>query len=349
MEKKVLLKELVDTGTNLRKQIISKVRVSDQGVYPIGEIWDANTTINTIVDGASIAFDTLKEVEEKLEEHDAQIAAEVARATAAEQAEENRAKSVENNLQSTKANKSDVYTKTEIDNKIGDLGTRYTEVSNSFDYIHDEASWNASYTNGGLKLYYQWADEATKPYKEDLWNTVENRAANINDVKVDPETGEKMVDENGSYIYENCIRCWMGALNAPGAKYPWIVPYFTTDVNSKIIFSYEGKDNVRPWGDKIFGKGNDHKEWGCASIPEELGEEFILDEHGETTFDLNKFKMILEYVNPVPYSVKTYIEDMIRNISGQGGQLGPDTVSTVEILDGTIQMQDLADDLKNKL
>lgn len=74
MEKKVLLKELVDTGTNLRKQIISKVRVSDQGAYPIGEIWDANTTLNTIVDGASIAFDTLKEVEEKLEEHDAEIA-----------------------------------------------------------------------------------------------------------------------------------------------------------------------------------------------------------------------------------------------------------------------------------
>ena len=73
MEKKVLLKDLVDTGTNLRKQIISKVRVSDQGVYPIGEIWDANTTLNTIVDGASMAFDTLKEVEDKLDEQDAQI------------------------------------------------------------------------------------------------------------------------------------------------------------------------------------------------------------------------------------------------------------------------------------
>ena len=95
MEKKVLLKDLVDSGTNLRKQITSKVRVSDQGVYPIGEIWDANTTINTIVDGASIAFDTLKEVEQKLEQHDAQIAAEVARATAAEAAEKARAMAAE--------------------------------------------------------------------------------------------------------------------------------------------------------------------------------------------------------------------------------------------------------------
>ena len=148
MEKKVLLKDLVDSGTNLRKQITSKVRVSDQGVYPIGEIWDANTTINTIVDGASIAFDSLKEVEQKLEQHDEQIATEVTRATVAEQA---------------------------IYDHIGDLGTKREEV------------------------------------------------------------------------------------------------------------------RVRPWGDRIFGKGNDHKEWGVASVPEELGMEFILDEQGNTTFEIEWF------------------------------------------------------------
>lgn len=52
MEKKVLLKDLVDFGSNIRKQITSKVRVSDQGVYPIGEIWDANTVVDVIVNGA---------------------------------------------------------------------------------------------------------------------------------------------------------------------------------------------------------------------------------------------------------------------------------------------------------
>lgn len=58
MEKKVLLKNLVDNGTNLRKQITSKVRVSDNGAYPIGEIWDANTTTGVIVDSAVAAVES---------------------------------------------------------------------------------------------------------------------------------------------------------------------------------------------------------------------------------------------------------------------------------------------------
>lgn len=63
MNKKVLLKQLVDNGTNLRKQITSKVRVSDQGVYPIGEIWDANTVVDVIVNGAHADHDTLNELD----------------------------------------------------------------------------------------------------------------------------------------------------------------------------------------------------------------------------------------------------------------------------------------------
>ena len=41
-----------------------------------------------------------------------------------------------------------------------------------WEYVYNAESWNASYTNGGLKVYYEWADAAS-PYKEDLWNTVE--------------------------------------------------------------------------------------------------------------------------------------------------------------------------------
>lgn len=66
MEKKVLLKDLVENGSHVRKQIISKVVCSNDGVYPIGELWDANKTVNTIVNGASIALDTLKETEDEL-------------------------------------------------------------------------------------------------------------------------------------------------------------------------------------------------------------------------------------------------------------------------------------------
>ena len=84
MEKKVLLKDLVETGRNIRKQIISRVVCTDRGVYPIGELWDANKIINTIVAGASTAQDTLKEVEDKLND------------------EINRAKAAEKNLADTK-------------------------------------------------------------------------------------------------------------------------------------------------------------------------------------------------------------------------------------------------------
>lgn len=87
MEKKVLLQDLVETGRNIRKQIISKVVCCDRGVHPIGEIWDANKTINTIVAGATEAQDTLKEVEDKLN------------------GEINRAKAAETNLANTKQDK----------------------------------------------------------------------------------------------------------------------------------------------------------------------------------------------------------------------------------------------------
>ena len=109
MEKKVLLKDLVDTGTNLRKQITSKVRVSDQGVYPIGEIWDANTVVDVIVNGSHEQHDTIRELDEFAHQIDRDLKAEV-----------NRAKAAEQELDELKANKADVYTKDEMDSKLGD-------------------------------------------------------------------------------------------------------------------------------------------------------------------------------------------------------------------------------------
>lgn len=345
MEKKVLLKDLVDSGTSLRKQITSKVRVSDQGAYPIGEIWDANTTINTIVDGASIAFDTLKEVEQKLEQHDAQIAAEVARATAAEEAEKNRAIAAENaeRNRAIQAEQAEVARATAAEqaiyDHIGDLGTKREEVrvrpwgdrifgkgndhkewgvasvpeelgmefivdeqgnttfeiewfqmllesqvdgaitpSKDYNYVWNEETWNNSYQNGGLKLYYEAYPD------EDRWNEQEQRPARSTD-KVDGQWPDY------------CVQCWKGAINAPGAKFPWIVPYFTEDVNSKIIFAYNKKTNV-------------------------------------------------------PHTVKSYIDEMVQwamKYATGGGSLGPDSVTTLEIQDGTIKVEDLSDDLKDKI
>lgn len=156
-----------------------------------------------------------------------------------------------------------------------------------WDYIVDEASWNASYQRGVLKDYYEWAD-ASSPYKEDLWNTVENRAANWNDIEKDNQ-GNPIEYEDG-YHYINCERCWKGAINAPGAKYPWAAVVLPKPFVGVVEAVYDEGEPKYPWGSesKEFVKG-----FGVASIPNEFGEEFLLDDEGKTTFDESKLKFTL--------------------------------------------------------
>lgn len=334
MEKKVLLKDLVDTGTNLRKQITSKVRVSDQGVYPIGEIWDANTVLDVIVNGSHEQHDTVRELDEYAHDIDRRLGAEINRAKAAEEAEKNRAIQAEQ-TETTRATAAEQA----IYDHIGDLGTKREEIrvrpwgdrifgkgndhkewgvasvpeelgmefildeqgnttfeiewfqmllesqadgaitpSKDYNYVWNEETWNDSYQHGGLKLYYEVYPD------EDRWNEQEQRPARSTD-KVDGEWPNY------------CVQCWKGAINAPGAKFPWIVPYFTEDVNSKIIFAYNKKTNV-------------------------------------------------------PHTVKSYIDEMVQwamKYAIGGGSLGPDSVTTLEIQDGTIKVEDLSDDLKDKI
>lgn len=151
------------------------------------------------------------------------------------------------------------------------------EESNSYDYIYDGASWNASFENGMLKKYY------TAYPDEDRYNIQAGRWA---------WAADKVEGEWPDY----CVQCWSGAVSAAGAKYPWICPNFDTDVNSKIIFRYEGND-VTPWGETIFGTGEGHKAWGCASIANEFGDDTlaITANGGSDAFDINKFTMILEH------------------------------------------------------
>lgn len=53
------------------------------------------------------------------------------------------------------------------------------------------------------------------------------------------------------------------AMIANGGKLPWIGAWFTEEFTEEagvyMIFKYEGKDDLRPWGDRIFGKGEDQK------------------------------------------------------------------------------------------
>lgn len=159
------------------------------------------------------------------------------------------------------------------------------KVNAEWDYIYNEASWNASYENGALKDYYAWAD-GLSPYKEDLWNTVENRAANWNDIEKD-DKGVPIEYEDG-YHYLNCVRCWKGAFYAPGAQYPWCGVKFSPFYGA-IKFEYEDKE-AYPWG-KTFRQFK--RNFGIASIPGELGAEYKCDFEGNTSFDSSKLNVTL--------------------------------------------------------
>ena len=198
------------------------------------------------------------------------------------------------------------------------------EESDDYDFIYDEESWNASFEGGALKKYY------TKYPDEDRYNTNENRWAVASD-KV-----------NGEWP-EYCVQCWEGAISAEGAKFPWVCPNFDTDVNSKIIFRYDGEEDVMPWGDNLFGIGRktdgSDRMWGIASVGEEFrNNSFLLPQQkngqdvyngnpewsgnaGDQNFDITKFHMILEHQDvehfdetDAKYSVKEYVDNMFDGI-----------------------------------
>ena len=175
----------------------------------------------------------------------------------------------------------------EVTMKIYTIKKIMTETTGTWEYIYDETSWNQSYQNGLLATYYAHYDSAS-PYKEDLWNTVENRAANWNDIEKDGQGNP--IEYDDGYHYTNCVRCWQGAINAPGAQYPWAAVALPIPFEGYVKFTYDNGTPVYPWGDNIrtFSRG-----FGIASIPSELGSEFLLDNQGQTTFDPAKLQVTL--------------------------------------------------------
>ena len=226
----------------------------------------------------------------------------------------------------------------------------YEELT-TFETIDDETSWNNSFENGVLKLYYE------KNPSEDVWNTTENRACNFNDKIYTVEQydnseceGEYVVKQykaqwysdngvqkiidvednsveyyiptffdtpttifelfagaEGGYVAtpENLVNScdkWIKVTDvsfggegvgpayagwiANGAQTPWIAINFVDDANVKPIFKYTDKNDVYPWGDKVFGTGEGHKAWGIASLPQEFG---------EGTYDVANLQIILEH------------------------------------------------------
>lgn len=187
----------------------------------------------------------------------------------------------------TQEEEAKIANQVKVDNLV-DISNGKAEVYNDWEYIVNKSSWDSSFADGCLKKYYDWCDGgATKPYKEDLWNTVAERPANGSDWH--KEDGKYVYDENGYYIYDNCVRCWNGAFYAPGAAYPWCA-INTPVFEGTIKFNYNGGEDVYPWGmnKRSFGRG-----FAIASIPGELGDEFKSDYDGNTTFDPSKLVVTL--------------------------------------------------------
>lgn len=165
-----------------------------------------------------------------------------------------------------------------------------TQVAAEWDYIKDEASWNASYESGALKDYYEWAD-SIQPYKEDLWNNADQRPANWSDivkeggVPVEFPDGYHYVDRNG----DPCVRCWKGAYNAPGAKYPWAAAKFQPFYGT-IREAYDGGEEKAPFGTafKQF-----KRTFAIESVVTMFGDEYKSDFDGNTPFDPTKLSITL--------------------------------------------------------
>lgn len=178
------------------------------------------------------------------------------------------------------------------------------DTSKYYALINDEESYNS---NTVLEQYYAWSDQENAPAKEDLWNTTEQRVATIADAQKEQGTDNYILDDNGNYIYENCERCWEGAVNADGAKYPKMTVEYTGELASTITFKYTYPNGtvkeVNPWGNDIFGgnPNNPRKTWGVVSLPTIFEDnDFLIDENrndeGHSTFDISRFEMIL---NPI--------------------------------------------------
>ena len=155
-----------------------------------------------------------------------------------------------------------------VSQKVAQNGQEFVAT---WDYIWDENSWNAAYNkeNSALAEYY-----ATYP-DEDRWNMNENRACRGND-KVDGEWPDY------------CVHCWQGAVGAPGAQYPWCVVNIEP-FKGIIRFEYDGGEPVYPWGENA---RTFKRNFAIASIPVELGQEFLLKD-GQTTFDPSKLVVTL--------------------------------------------------------
>lgn len=204
------------------------------------------------------------------------------------------------------------------------------EVDASFDYIFDEQSWNTAYSHEALQNYYEdhpeedcWNQTANRAcnYNDRLYKgTIDDETVNgqatwesdnaqkisigndvyyaqifygfdpqtielYTDAELTNSTGKEFVITTVCYS-EDCPHCWQGAINAPGAKYPWCVVTLPIPFDGTIKFVYDETNVVERTANTEHG-------YYIEAIPTLFGEEYKLDENGDTTFDSSKLNVTL--------------------------------------------------------
>lgn len=204
------------------------------------------------------------------------------------------------------------------------------ETQAEFDYIWNETTWNAAYAKAPLQAYYEnhpeedcWNTTANRAcnYNDRLYvGKIDNESFNgkatwasdnaqkitfdneeyyapifygfepqtvalYENVELTQSTGKEFVITTVCYS-EDCPHCWLGAINAPGAIYPWCVVAIPESFNGTIKFVYDETNVV----ERTVESANVYY---IESIPSLFGDEYQLDENGNTTFDESKLVVTL--------------------------------------------------------
>lgn len=177
------------------------------------------------------------------------------------------------------------------ENRAGNFNDKVYEVEIGNEVADFAAHWESDNVQKITKV----SDDTEVYYLDMFYSLDEEEHALFTDAALS-ESAEKVARFRAvKWNAETCPICWEGAINAPGAKLPWVAVMFDTDVNSKLRFDYEGKDSVYPWGDTIFGKAEGHKEWGLASVAKEFNDDTLalVVNGGSDSFDGGNFKITL--------------------------------------------------------
>lgn len=101
----------------------------------------------------------------------------------------------------------------------------------------------------------------------------------FNDVALE-ESANKTLHITSIHYNGDCEQCWKGAINAPGAVYPWAV---IDNVGDAKVEMYYDDQVCYPWGKSVKSFG-----FGCASIPNELKDAGFISESEANDMKVNE-------------------------------------------------------------